>query len=43
MEAAYGLTITIDMIMTSALLLLFFKKRNWPVFLLIILGIIFSR
>ncbi|MBL0077572.1 MAG: KUP/HAK/KT family potassium transporter [Bacteroidetes bacterium] len=41
MEAAYGLTITIDMIMTSALLLLFFKKRNWPVFLLIILGIIF--
>lgn len=37
MEAAYGLTITIDMLMTSALLLLFFylqgTKRIWLVFL----------
>lgn len=41
MEAAYGLTITIDMIMTSALLLLFFKKHDWPTFLLIVLGFVF--
>jgi KUP system potassium uptake protein len=41
MEAAYGLTITIDMIMTTSLLLLFFKRQKWSVFLLVILGIIF--
>ena len=41
MEAAYGLTITIDMIMTSALLLLFFKTRNKPTYMLILLGLLF--
>ena len=41
MEAAYGLTITIDMIMTTGLLLLFFKTRNKPAFLLLLLGLLF--
>lgn len=41
MEAAYGLTITIDMLMTSALLLLFFRTQGTPKILLVILGFVF--
>lgn len=41
MEAAYGLTITLDMLMTSALLLLLFSKRGYPKILIIILGVMF--
>jgi KUP system potassium uptake protein len=42
MEAAYGLTITIDMLMTTALLLLFFRtKMGVPRWQLAILGTIF--
>ncbi len=41
MEAAYGLTITIDMLMTSALLLYFFYSKGWKIPFLLILGVIF--
>jgi KUP system potassium uptake protein len=41
MEAAYGLTITIDMLMTSALLLFFFYLQGWKIPYLMILGLIF--
>jgi KUP system potassium uptake protein len=41
MEAAYGLSITINMLMTSALLLLFFRTKQKPVIVLILLGLIF--
>lgn len=41
MEAAYGLSITINMIMTSMLLLLFFHLRGVRKELLILLGILF--
>lgn len=41
MEAAYGLTITIDMLMTSALMLVFFHLQGWKLPYLLILGLIF--
>ncbi|MBS1795440.1 MAG: KUP/HAK/KT family potassium transporter [Acidobacteria bacterium] len=41
MEAAYGLTITIDMLMTSALLLFFFHLQGWKLPYLLVLGLIF--
>jgi KUP system potassium uptake protein len=41
MEAAYGLSITLNMLMTSMLLLLFFKLRGVSTFWLILLGIVF--
>lgn len=41
MEAAYGLTITIDMLMTSALLLYFFHLKGWKIPYLLVLGVIF--
>lgn len=41
MEAAYGLTITIDMLMTSCLLLLFYKDKNISPAYLVILGTLF--
>jgi KUP system potassium uptake protein len=41
MEAAYGLSITINMIMTSALLLLFFRMKGVSMIWLILLGIVF--
>jgi KUP system potassium uptake protein len=41
MEAAYGLSITINMAMTSMLLLLFFHRKNVPIWILLILGVIF--
>lgn len=41
MEAAYGLSITINMLMTSMLLLLFFKQRGVRYQWLILLGILF--
>jgi len=41
MQAAYGLTITIDMLMTSALLLLFFYLQGWKIPYIAILGVIF--
>ena len=40
MEAAYGLTITIDKLMTTCQLLLFFRTRQSPLFLIIPLGIL---
>lgn len=41
MEAAYGLTITIDMLMTSMLLLLYFRMRGMDKIWLILLGVLF--
>ncbi|MFN8261337.1 MAG: KUP/HAK/KT family potassium transporter [Chitinophagales bacterium] len=41
MEAAYGLTITLDMLMTSALLLLYFKSKGIPKVLVVLLGVLF--
>jgi KUP system potassium uptake protein len=41
MEAAYGLTITIDMLMTSSLLLLFFRMKNKPIYQITLIGILF--
>lgn len=41
MEAAYGLSITINMIMTSMLLLLFFRMRGMALPWLVLLGLIF--
>ena len=41
MEAAYGLTIILNMLMTSALLLLVFKTRGTPKLALIAMGSIF--
>ncbi|MFN8295238.1 MAG: KUP/HAK/KT family potassium transporter [Chitinophagales bacterium] len=41
MEAAYGLTITLDMLMTSGLLLLYFKSNGTPKILVALLGIVF--
>lgn len=41
MEAAYGLTITLDMLMTSGLLLLYFKSNGTPKVLVAFLGILF--
>ncbi|HNF49015.1 MAG TPA: KUP/HAK/KT family potassium transporter [Chitinophagales bacterium] len=41
MEAAYGLTITIDMLMTTSLLLLFFKIKNKSLAFIIPVGVLF--
>lgn len=41
MEAAYGLTIIINMLMTSALLLLVFSARGVPKIVLVLMGILF--
>ncbi|MFN5844719.1 MAG: KUP/HAK/KT family potassium transporter [Flavobacteriia bacterium] len=41
MEAAYGLSITINMLMTSMLLLLFFYRQKVPIWILVVLGVIF--
>lgn len=41
MEAAYGLTIIINMLMTSALLLLVFRTRNVSKIIIVIMGILF--
>jgi len=41
MQAAYGLAITIDMIMTTGLLLLYFKTKNKPVYVLVFWGFLF--
>jgi KUP system potassium uptake protein len=41
MEAAYGLSITINMLMTSMLLLLFFYRNGVKVYWLVSLGILF--
>jgi KUP system potassium uptake protein len=41
MEAAYGLTITLDMLMTSSLLLLYFRSKGFPKIVIILLGILF--
>ncbi|MFY9151078.1 MAG: KUP/HAK/KT family potassium transporter [Prolixibacteraceae bacterium] len=42
MEAAYGLSITITMIMTSLLLIRYLKQKNVPIILLGILAILFG-
>lgn len=41
MEAAYGLTITIDMIMTTGLLMLFFRLEKKPLLIIAALGLTF--
>jgi KUP system potassium uptake protein len=41
MEAAYGLTITMDMLMTTALLLLYFRTKGVPRWQLVMLGMVF--
>ncbi|HRH57589.1 MAG TPA: KUP/HAK/KT family potassium transporter [Chitinophagales bacterium] len=41
MEAAYGLTIIINMLMTSALLLVVFSSRGTPKVFLLLMGILF--
>jgi len=41
MEGAYGLAITIDMLMTTSLLLLFFRLKKAPVVLIAGLGVLF--
>ena len=41
MEAAYGLSITINMLMTTALLLLFFRTKQKSVTLIIVIGVVF--
>ena len=41
MEAAYGLSITINMIMTSMLLLLYFHRKQVSLWMLVLLGVLF--
>jgi KUP system potassium uptake protein len=41
MEAAYGLSITINMIMTSMLLLLYFHRKQVSLWMLVLLGALF--
>jgi KUP system potassium uptake protein len=42
MEAAYGLSITITMIMTSMLLIHYLHQKNFNVFILVLLGALFG-
>ncbi|MBX3101727.1 MAG: KUP/HAK/KT family potassium transporter [Bacteroidetes bacterium] len=41
MEAAYGLAITITMLMTSVLLMVYLHMKRWPMPVIILLGLLF--
>lgn len=41
MEAAYGLAITITMLMTSILLMQYLRAQKWPLAVIVLLGIVF--